>query len=442
MKPPIPIPILQNLRCGHCRKFVTCGPVHVTPDSSILCGRCSHFAKQTYRNIAFEALASIYRYPCTFWPKHCNKRLVWNESLDHETKCLFQNSCNVLCSRPGTFFKSDRKLPNHPDINLEHVPEQMLETLKCVSCESYLTNKPVYLVHDGRNICHRCIHSNGAPKGAVRNLAYETIATSIIFPCVYRFRGCTIWLQFGREMWGHENDCPYGQIRQKLTKNPSRTGKEKERGVIETHSGHIWGTITPHSALFAPPKTKNNEGKIVTQELEEKMKKKKEDENKSLDSQSLDSVMTFDSDNVSRTTPDNTSRSSSRQGVPRSHQIRIPRPSELGEVAPVPTPPGYNRISHNGYFQDNLRSPHVDQYRYLYHFPPVYFDNSNQAAPSPQILPKRSESLRVGHQELIDELKVRQNKKISTTPPPRELNPYQECNNLQEIVQKHDEVFN
>lgn len=113
MRPPIPIPILQNLRCGHCKKFVTCGPVHVTPNSSILCGRCVHFAKRTYRNIAFETLASLYRYPCTYWSKHCNKKLVWNESLDHERKCLFQNSCNVLCSRPGTFFKAERKLPNH-----------------------------------------------------------------------------------------------------------------------------------------------------------------------------------------------------------------------------------------------------------------------------------------------------------------------------------------
>lgn len=374
---------------------------------------------------------------------------------------------------------------------MENVNEQMLDVLKCVSCESYLCNKPVYIVHDGKNICHRCTHSNGVPKGAIRNLAYEQIATSIIFPCIYRFRGCTIRLQFGREMWGHENDCSYGQIRQKLIKQSSRIAKdskEKERGVIETHSGHIWGTITPHSALFAPPKTRNHEGKIVTQELEEVMKKKqKEDEIKSFDSQSVDSIMsrpsTCDStaDNMSRSIGDNISRSTldnmSRDNVSRSSAriptqeeiyrpsvsgyarnqpgpIRIPRPnSPLGEVVPVPKPAGYNKIPFNGYHQD--LSPQIEQYPYLYHFPPIYYENNlnvnhsasfnfNPNQNQQQIPPKRSESLRVGNQDLINELKIRQTRKESPTPPPpqKEPNPYEQCNNLQDIVQRHDEVFN
>lgn len=113
MQSPVPVSVITNLKCGHCRKFVTCGPVHLTPDSSILCGRCAKFAKQTFRNLAFEALASNYKYPCHFWPKHCNKKLDWNESLDHEKNCLFQSNCNVFCCRPGTYFKSDRKLPTN-----------------------------------------------------------------------------------------------------------------------------------------------------------------------------------------------------------------------------------------------------------------------------------------------------------------------------------------
>ncbi|CAH1376008.1 unnamed protein product [Tenebrio molitor] len=436
MRPPLPISVLKNLRCGHCRKFVTCGPVFVTPDSSILCGRCVRFAKKSYRNFPFEALASIYRYPCFYWPKHCNKQLAWNEALEHERKCLFQSSCNVFCSRPGTFFKSDRKFVQNPEFNLEHVPDELLDSLKCVACESYISHKPVFLVVDGKSICHRCSHSNGVPKGAIRNLAYETIASTIIFPCIYRYRGCTIRQKFGREMWGHESQCPYGQVAQRLSKKPSKGVKEgKERGVIETHSGHIWGTITPHSALFAPPKTKNNDGQIVTQELTEVMKKKQDDKGFD-DSQSMDSVMsrasTFDSsmgDNLSRTTGDNTSRDNisrstvdnisrdnisrssstvpgydpryynnappmedyraSQQGYPGPSNFKIPRPYEEAtqyspypeEVHPVPTPTGYNKISFNGYYQENLtryaRPSQLDQFPPLFHFPPVYQDGNS-----------------------------------------------------------------
>lgn len=36
----------------------------------------------------------------------------------------------------------------------------------------------------------------------------------------------------------------------KAPRNPS----QKERGVITTHSGHYYGTITPNSLLFAPPR--------------------------------------------------------------------------------------------------------------------------------------------------------------------------------------------
>ncbi|RZC33849.1 Sina domain containing protein [Asbolus verrucosus] len=513
MQPPIPLPLIRDLKCTHCRRFVSCGPVHVAPDSSILCGRCIRFAKRTHRNYAFEALASIFYYPCHFWPQHCNKKLLWNASLDHERNCTFQSSCNVFCSQPGTFFKSERKLPTTGGINFERVPEEALEQLKCAACESYLSNGPVYIMADGKNICHRCSHSNGIPKDAIRNLAYETIATAMIFPCIYRFRGCTVWMKFERDMWEHEHQCPYGKITQRVSKKPSKGGKE--RGVIETHSGHIWGTITPHSALFAPPKTKNNDGKIVTQELAQIMKKKqKEDEVKSFDSQSVDSLIskasTFDSigdnisrsmgdnvsrdnisrsqgdnvsrDNISRSLGDNISRSSSRpptreedrQYIPYSsspdgyrpsisakqsnhHEInrqqKVLRTNDdvanfLDEVPPLPTPPGYNKISFNGYYRENMvqygRISNFEQYPQMYRYSQQHDNNLHYSAsfnnPSPrssQTPVKRTESLRVGNQELIDELKERNNKKHMK----KEDNPYGHCNSLQDIVHIHDEVL-
>lgn len=352
-------------------------------------------------------------------------------------------------------------LPNFfIDATLEHVTEEQLEKLKCVSCEAYLSNVPVFTLIDGKSVCHRCYYSNGPPISSIRNLAYETIASSFIFPCIYRFRGCTIRLKYGREMWNHEHECAYGQIqRSQILRKPSQQKNGKERGVIETHSGHYWGTITPHSALFAPPKTKKNDGKIVTQELEEVMKKKHKDDvdGKNFDAESLDSVMsksTWDSlgdnisshniDNISRSTVDNISRASSRDqrysnnpsfsgdyraSFNNNEQSRLEKirqsNDDLGlnyvpytEVQPAPLPAGFNRAPY-GYYQDNVaRFSALEQYGHLSHYPPILTEtpvspNGLNHTSSHNSSVKRTESARVGNASIINELKERNRKKIS-----------------------------
>ncbi|KAJ8927211.1 hypothetical protein NQ314_020357 [Rhamnusium bicolor] len=69
--------------------------------------------------------------------------------------------------------------------------------------------------------------------------------------------GCPTRLKFGRILWQHESECSYGQIYKKITKNITKNPSQKEKGVIMTHSGHYYGTITPNVALFAPPNQKS-----------------------------------------------------------------------------------------------------------------------------------------------------------------------------------------
>lgn len=282
-------------------------------------------------------------------------------------------------------------------------------------------------------------------------------------------------------MWHHEHECAYGQVQRshQISKKPSqRNGKE--RGVIETHSGHYWGTITPHSALFAPPKTKKNDGKIVTQELEEVMKKKhKEDvDGKNFDAESLDSVMsksTWDSlgdnisshtiDNISRSTVDNISRASSRDQrysnnpsstgnyrtsfnndnneITRSEKIRQSN-DDLGlnyvsytEVQPTPLPAGFNRAPY-GYYQDNVaRFAALEQYGHLSHYPPILAEtpitpNGLNHTPSFNSPVKRSDSARVGNASIINELKERNRKKLSVASNEK---------NVSDLNSPHDNVF-
>lgn len=44
-----------------------------------------------------------------------------------------------------------------------------------------------------------------------------------------------------------------------ISRNPKEQPPRKERGVIKTHSGHIYATITPNAPLFAPMAMKNGE---------------------------------------------------------------------------------------------------------------------------------------------------------------------------------------
>lgn len=77
--------------------------------SFIIC-RCYRWAKQEFRNHAFEVLAQIFWFPCCNWEKQCSRKLQWNQSLDHEESCAYGNCCSRFWSR-GICCSSRRDIP-------------------------------------------------------------------------------------------------------------------------------------------------------------------------------------------------------------------------------------------------------------------------------------------------------------------------------------------
>ncbi|KAJ8959145.1 hypothetical protein NQ318_022406 [Aromia moschata] len=362
-KPLIPLSLVRDLRCRQCEKFVSCGPVYVVPDTSILCGRCRHLAKNIYRNTSYEALASMFMYPCCNWEEHCSTHLHWNESLQHEEDCNYQGFCKFLCHHPRAYCKGKREIPEG-DVRLTPVPEQLLDYIKCVQCECYLTCEPVYVQTNGKNVCHRCVHANGVPPNCLRNTAYEMLSTIIIFPCIYRNRGCPTRLKFGRSLWQHEAECSYGQTFKKITNQKAENQKvakqanQKERGVIQTHSGHYYGTLTPNVVLFAPPTEKTEFD--MNRELLKSLKKQQERRFVRADEIGTQ-LEKFNSEDGSINTDDSEKKNSysksweSDRSSPRLDE-NDQRQKAMNHNQPLIVEPGY--------FSNNPKSPHINGENY------------------------------------------------------------------------------
>ncbi|XP_018561812.1 uncharacterized protein LOC108903943 [Anoplophora glabripennis] len=370
-KPSIPLSLIRDLRCRHCQNFVTCGPVYVVPDESILCGRCQSLAKDIYQNVSYEAIASIFRYPCHNWENHCSTPLAWNESLEHEEKCTYNGFCTMFWNHPKALIKGKREIPSG-EIRQTPVPENLLEYIKCVQCECYLTCDPVYIQSNGKNICHRCVYANGIPPNCLRNIAYEMLSTILIFPCIYRNRGCPTRLRFGRALWQHETECSYGQTYQKITKNPN----QKEKGVIKTHSGHYYGTITPNVVLFAPPSQKSEF------ELNKELLKslKKQQERRFLRADEIGSQIEKMNSDDGSISGDSDKKNSYDTFSDRSSPVRSDYDAKskqnIFQYQPVPVEPGY--------FSNNKgkppQSPTIESHHNSLNLP-----QSNQNDPSPRV---------------------------------------------------------
>lgn len=108
----IPLSLLRDLKCRHCKNFLSCGPVYVTPDCGLLCGRCRALAKPNFRNYVYEELANTFVFPCLNWEKRCPEEGPWNTLKDHEMDCPYGSTCGKLCVDPAAFFSSKRVLPN------------------------------------------------------------------------------------------------------------------------------------------------------------------------------------------------------------------------------------------------------------------------------------------------------------------------------------------
>lgn len=147
-------------------------------------------------------------------------------------------------------------------------------------------------------------------------------------------------------MWNHEIDCSYGILRS--SSGSSQKGK-KERGVIATHTGHVYGTITPNSLhLFVPPQLQN--GKKVVKEEEDKfvkaLKKQQQKFSKS------DGGVVEEELKDARSTPSST-KSSEQDSVFSFNGHNLPRidPQKLN------TSPAYqNQLSRNESIYSNASS--------------------------------------------------------------------------------------
>lgn len=310
-------------------------------------------------------------YPCYNWENHCSRTLLWNESLQHEEECTYSGCCKMFWNHPRSFVKGKREIPSG-EVRQTAVPEHLLEHIKCVLCECYLSCDPVYIQSNGKNICHRCIYANGIPPNSLRNIAYEKLSTIMIFPCIYRNRGCPTRLRFGRVLWQHEVECSYGKTYQKITKNPN----QKEKGVIKTHSGHYYGTITPNVVLFAPPSQESEFE--ANKELLKSLKKQQE--RRFIRADEIGNhmeKMNSEDGSIGTDSEKKNSYESDRSSPSRSDENDQKLKQNIFQYPPATVEPGY--------FSNNkgipLQSPTVDSNQNNIYVPQIHRNDS----PSPKI---------------------------------------------------------
>lgn len=88
------------------------------------------------------------------------------------------------------------------------IPTAMLQKLRCALCNNYLNHFPVYTCKDIGTVCGRCPFLQES--NPIHNDAYEIIAGTLTFPCIYTDQGC-VELLTPHEIAEHEETCTYRQ---------------------------------------------------------------------------------------------------------------------------------------------------------------------------------------------------------------------------------------
>lgn len=258
--PKVPNQILQHLTCQSCFKWLSVAPIKIlTQNGSTICGRCDVHQNKSIPGVLFEQVASHFKFPCVYWREHCEEILPWFEIETHEKNCVYRNKCKTFFIDPSALFKSKRKMDTHEQLVYVNLPDRLLFSLMCSFCQSYLSCRPIFIDHDGHKICHRCYSSKNL-NNYVRQKALEDFLEIAVFPCIYKSSGCPEKRKFGRDYDVHEIECAYGQSFKKLPfdkLNHLNTGSTKEKGIIQSHRGYVYGTITPNllpiSTTVMPP---------------------------------------------------------------------------------------------------------------------------------------------------------------------------------------------
>lgn len=88
----------------------------------------------------------------------------------------------------------------------------VLQRLKCVKCEEYLSYPPILMTLNGDNICGRCVFDI-TTDFVVLNHLFENFVEEleILFPCRYSNIGCTV-KRLICDMKIHEDKCKYRYV--------------------------------------------------------------------------------------------------------------------------------------------------------------------------------------------------------------------------------------
>lgn len=89
-----PRQLLETLKCGNCLLYLSIPPIMYTQDNKLWCGRCIHKIpkeSQTQRATAYENVAQLLLFPCSYVPVGCERKAMkWKSMNQHELSCKFR----------------------------------------------------------------------------------------------------------------------------------------------------------------------------------------------------------------------------------------------------------------------------------------------------------------------------------------------------------------
>jgi len=263
----VPEKCLNLVSCKNCGKYLSCDPVHITIVGSNICHRCylsNGVPPQTLRNLAYEKLANVFRFPCIFRAKGCPMKLRFGrDSWEHEVNCHYRDV--QMHSAPGT-----------PELNAGNLHQHLDNSGYRLSVEGD------YSMASRNNSRERPKFELPRVSSILRNHALSK--DNRLHPH---------WKRDNEQIGGREDITGNLEHHRKLNiesqQHSANSGKkennredldknripDKERGIIPTHTGHVYATLTKTSLLFAPPQIQPNrdscDGQNVTKEFQAKI---------------------------------------------------------------------------------------------------------------------------------------------------------------------------
>ncbi|KAK5641468.1 hypothetical protein RI129_010015 [Pyrocoelia pectoralis] len=109
----LPQDIVNTLLCSICDGYLSCAPV-MEVKRNLICGRCDKNSTDAVLQVAYERVMSNFVFPCRFDKHGCEKRLLFNSSMEHEKQCKYRIlHCPALLKIPCTSKLSACELRAH-----------------------------------------------------------------------------------------------------------------------------------------------------------------------------------------------------------------------------------------------------------------------------------------------------------------------------------------